>query len=156
MLARTIALTTVAAAVTAAALAATGGATTSKTLHFLDAQQSFMVDPQGPPVAGSRMIFTHVLANRGGQFGKRSGARVGSAEVTCTIVSRSLAQCTVTAHVPNGEIVAIGALRLAEKGPTTSTFAIVGGAGAYAGAGGTVESRDLSPTRSLVTLHITS
>ena len=154
MLVRTLTLTAIVATV-AFALAASGSATSSKTLRFLDTQQSFTLDPQGPPTVGSRLIFTHVLFNRDSQFGKPSGARIGSAESICTVVSKSLAQCTVTAHVPDGEVVAMGALRLSENGRTASTFAIVGGAGAYASARGTVASRDLSDTRSLVTLHVT-
>jgi hypothetical protein len=154
MLVRTLTIGAVVAAL-AVALASSGSASGTKTLRFVDAQQTFTMDPKGPPAVGSRLIFTHLLYNRGGQFGKGSGARVGSAEVVCTEVSHARAQCTVTAHVPDGEIVAMGALQLRENGPTTSTFAILGGAGAYAGARGTVESRDISETRSLVTLHIT-
>src|SRR5579885_3241517 len=146
MIVRTLALIVLASCL-AVAVASTGGATASKTLRFLDRQQSFTIDPQGPPAVGSRLIFTHALYNRGGQFGKPSGARVGSAEAICTVVSRARAQCSVTAHVPDGEVVALGARHLTENGRTSSTFAIVGGAGAYAGASGTVESRDVSDTR---------
>jgi hypothetical protein len=154
MLARTLTLTVLFATV-AVALASSGSAVATKTLRFADSQQTFTIAPEGPPTVGSRLIFTHVLYNRGTQFGKPAGARIGSAESICTVVSKSLAQCSVTAHVPDGEVVAMGALRLSEHGLTTSTFAIVGGAGAYSTARGTVASRDVSETRSLVTLHIT-
>jgi len=154
MLVRTLTVGAVVMAV-AVTLASGGSASATKTLRFLDSQRSFTIDPQGPPTVGSRLIFTHVLYNRGSQFGKPAGARIGSAESICTVVSPSLAQCSVTAHVPDGEVVAMGSLRLSEDGRTQSTFAIIGGAGAYSSARGTVASRDLSDTRSLVTLHVT-
>jgi hypothetical protein len=142
-----------AAAAAATALAASGSSAAPATVALLSSQKSFVLQPGGAPAVGSRMIFTDALFNRGAQFAKPSGARVGSAEIVCTIVSRTKAQCSVTAHLPNGEVVAMGALT-ATKGLSHSTFAIVGGAGAYAHAGGVVQSRDLSQTRSLVTLRL--
>ena len=110
--------------------------------------------PRGAaPTIGARLILTKALHNRVAQFGKPAGALIGSAEVICTIVSESRAQCSVTAHVPDGEIVAMGVIRLT-NGLTTSRFAIVGGAGAYASSSGTVDTRDVSETHSLVTLNI--
>jgi hypothetical protein len=155
MLVRTLALSTL-VAVLATVLVTTGSASsTGKTLRFVDSQQSFTLDPPGDPSIGSRLIITKLLYNRGNQFGMHSGARVGSAEVICTVVSAARAQCTVTAHVPNGEVVAMGAMRLTANGLGTNTFAIVGGAGAYSAARGTVVSRDLNQAHTLVTLHVT-
>lgn len=144
------------AAFAAALFAASGTASATRTLRLSGSQQSFAVEPQGPPTVGSRLIFTNALYNRVPQFGKPAGARVGSVEGVCTVVSELRAQCTVTAHIPDGEIVAMGAMRLTHNGLTRNTFAIVGGAGAYANARGTVESRDVSPTRSIDTLHVIS
>ena len=140
----------------AAFLASGSSAAAGKTLQFRDAQLSFTLDPQGDPNVGSRLILTKALYNRAPQFGRGKGARVGSVEVVCTVVSEARAQCTVTAHVPNGEIVAMGAMSLSDKGLSSNRFAIVGGAGAYSGARGEVDSRDVSSTSSLVTLHIAS
>jgi hypothetical protein len=112
------------------------------------------LSPQGPPAVGSRLLLTKALFNRAPQFGRPVGARVGSAEIVCTIVSPQRAQCSVTAHVPNGEIVAMGAMTITRNGLGRNTFAIVGGAGAYAHASGVVTSRDVSQTKSLVDLHL--
>jgi hypothetical protein len=154
MFIRTLAVAALASAIGVLALASTGGAAATKTLRFKDSQLAFTLDPQGAPKIGSRLILTKALYNRAAQFGKPSGARVGSAEVICTIVSSGYAQCSVTAHVPDGEIVAMGVIRLTENGLSTSRFAIVGGAGAYASSSGTVDTRDVSETHSLVTLNV--
>ena len=154
MFVRTLAVAAVASAIAVLALASSGSATSTKTLRFKDSQLALTLDPQGAPKVGSRLILTKALYNRAAQFGKRQGARVGSADVICTIVSFGRAQCTVTAHVPDGEIVAMGVIRLTENGLSTSHFAIVGGAGAYASSSGTVDTRDVSETHSLVTLNV--
>ena len=153
MFVRTLAVAALAAAVGVLALASTGGAASGKTLRFKDSQQAATLDPEGAPKVGSRLIVTKWLYNRTGQFGKASGARVGSVEAICTIVSAGRAQCSVTAHVPDGEIVAMGVIHLT-NGLTKSRFAIVGGAGAYSSASGTIDTRDISQTHSLVTLNI--
>jgi hypothetical protein len=152
---RPLVLVLVLAAIAAVAFAAAGSASpSSTTLSFSDAQLSFTLSPQGPPGVGSRLLLTKALFNRAPQFGKPIGARVGSAEVVCTVVSQQRAQCSVTAHVPNGEIVAMGAMTITRNGLSRNTFAIVGGAGAYAHASGTIASRDVSQTKSLVELHL--
>ena len=142
------------ALVAAAALATTGSASPAQTLRFRDAQLTFALDPQGPPTVGTRLILTKALFNRGAQFGRPSGARVGSAEIICTVVSKTRAQCAVTAHVPTGQIVAMGAMELTENGLSRNHFALVGGAGAFAGARGEIDSRDVSETSSLITIHL--
>jgi hypothetical protein len=52
-------------------------------------------------------------------------------------------ECLVTAPVTDGQIVAAGGMVLT-PGPTTTRFAITGGAGAYGAARGTVVSHDAS------------
>lgn len=136
--------------------AGSSAAAAGKTIQLRDAQLSFTLDPQGDPTVGSRLILTKALYNRAAQFGRAKGARVGAAEVVCTIVSEARAQCTVTAHVPNGEVVAMGAMNIDKTGLSANRFAIVGGAGAYSGARGEVDSRDVNSTESLITLHIAS
>jgi hypothetical protein len=152
---RKLALPLVVAAAIAATTASAVGAATPQTLQLVDVQKQFSVFPGGDPQVGSRMIFTSTLYNRTRQFGRPAGALVGHSEVVCTIVSASAAQCLVTAHVPNGQIVAAGAMVLTQ-GPATTHFAITGGAGAYGGVRGTVLSHDVNETRSLVTLHLSA
>lgn len=137
----------------AAALATTGSAASGQTLRFRDKQLTFALEPQGPPTVGTRLILTKALFNRGAQFGRPSGARVGSAEIICTVVSKTRAQCTVTAHVPTGQIVAMGAMELTDR-LSSNHFALVGGAGAFAGARGEIDSRDVNQSSSLVDIHL--
>ena len=130
-------------------------ATQAQTLRFLSVQQSASFSPDGPPAVGSRILFADSIYNRVPQFGKPAGARVGHVEGVCTIVTMGAAQCLITAHVPSGQIVVAGAMRLSD-GPETNHYAIVGGAGAYGSARGTVFSRDLSQTKSIVTLRLSA
>lgn len=123
-----------------------------QTLQFVSVQQSFASDAPAPTV-GSRLLFADAIYNRVPQFGKPTGARVGHTEGVCTIVTLHNAQCVITAHVPDGQIVVMGSILLRE-GLATNRFAIVGGAGAYGTARGTVLSRDLSQTKSFVTLKL--
>ena len=144
------------AAVAAAALALSGTASShaaaTRTLRFTDLSRGdTMVD--GAPRVGGRLIFADVLFNAAPQFGKPAGARVGSAEGVCTIVSDTKGQCTITAHVPDGEIVAMGAIVASDR-PHVDRYGIVGGAGAYGSARGTVSARPLSPTRNLVVVQL--
>jgi hypothetical protein len=125
-----------------------------QTLRFVSVQQSFAQDAPAPTI-GSRLFFSDAIYNKVPQFGKPAGARVGRDEGVCTIVTMRYAQCVVTAHVPNGQIVVMGGMRLSQ-GPATNHFAIVGGAGDYGTARGTVLSRDVSQTKSLVTLKLSA
>ena len=129
----------------AAVLASAAGAATSQTLQFTSVQQSFSISPNGAPTVGSRMIFSQAIYNRIPQFGLAAGKRVGRAETVCTVTTDMTAQCIVTAHVPTGQIVALGAMRL-QRGPETNHFAVLGG--------GSVVTKDLSGTKSLVTVKL--
>ena len=153
---RITAVAVLAALIVAAALAASGSAAPAQTLRFKDKQLTFALDPQGPPTVGTRLILTKALFNRGSQFGRPSGARVGSAEIICTVVSKKWAQCSVTAHVPSGQIVALGAMALTKNGLGRNHFALVGGAGAFAGARGEIDSRDVNQSSSLIDIHVAS
>ena len=153
--ARTMVPFAVAAAVAAALAGSAGAATQSQTLQLLTVQQTNAFTPDAPPAPGSRILFSDALYNRVPQFGKPAGARIGHAEGVCTLVTVGAAQCVITAHLPNGQIVLVGAQRLT-RGLTTNHLAIVGGAGAYGSARGTVVARDLSQTKSLVTLRVSA
>jgi len=145
-------------------LLATGGAFASSTgggqrLKFLSVTQRFVmlpqVGPRTPPQIGGQMIFTDALYNRASQFDKPAGARVGRAEGVCTIVSLASAQCTITAHVPNGQLVVMGAMELTRR-LATNRFGVVGGSGAYGSARGTATGRDISDSKSLIDIALDS
>lgn len=131
--------------VVAAVAVSSAGAAPTRTLQFVSVQKSFTITPNGAPTVGSRMIFTQAIFNRVPQFGLPAGARVGRAEIVCTIVSATGAQCLVTAHVPSGQLVALGAMTTS-RGPATTHFALLGG--------GSVVSKDVSQTKSLVTIRL--
>lgn len=131
--------------VVAALAAASAGASSAHTLRFISVQKSFVITPGGDPAVGSRMFFTQAIYNRVPQYGRPAGARVGRAEVVCTIVTLTGAQCIVTAHLPTGQIIAMGAMTT-HRGPATTHFEVIGG--------GTVVSKDVSDTKSLVTITL--
>jgi Dirigent-like protein len=108
---------------------------------------------KSPPQIGDRMIFNDALYNRGAEFGKPSGALIGTADNICTIVRARSLQCTLVAHVPNGALVVTGTVSANSR---ASEFAITGGVGAYANATGTATGHDLSQTKTLVTVQVDS
>ena len=145
-------------AVIATAASASGSAARSaQALQFLSVQQHETlvprVGPSAPVPIGGRLIFTDTIYNHAAQFGKPSGTRVGKSEGVCTIVAEGTAQCTITAHLPNGDFIAIGAIALQQK-PTTNTSAIVGGTGAYATTHGSATTTPLSHKQTLLVLHL--
>jgi hypothetical protein len=141
----------------AAALAVSGAsAQSAQTLQLLSVtqHQSFVgLTPGQAPAVGARLFFNDAIYNRAAQFGKPSGARVGTAEGTCTIVTMGAAQCFITAHMPNGELVAAGKMALV-RGLATNRYAVLGGVGAYSSSRGSVMSRDLSQTKTLLAIHL--
>jgi hypothetical protein len=162
---RTPVVAAIGCAAICAALLAGGAASAStkapgtQTLQFLSVTQRIVTVPAitqtAPPQVGGRLIFDDVLTNRVAQFGKPSGARIGRAEGVCTIVSTGAAQCTITAHVPNGQIVVIGSIVL-RRGNGTDRYAVVGGGGAYANARGSSTATDLGPNKAVVVLHLST
>jgi hypothetical protein len=143
-------------AVGAAIAASSASAQNPQTLRLLSVtqHQSFVgLTPGQAPVVGSRLFFDDAIYNRAAQFGKPSGARVGSAEGTCTIVTMGAAQCFITAHMPNGELLAAGKITL-RRGLATNRYAVLGGVGAYSSSRGSVRSQDLSPTKTALVIHL--
>lgn len=139
----------------AATLVAAGtgsAASTGRTLELVGIQQSFVSPPM--PHVGDHMLFKSAVYNRGAQFGRPAGARVGSATGVCTITTDGESpqlQCVFTAHVPNGQIVAMGE---GNPGGHVSRWAIVGGVGAYATSRGTLVITNVSQIKSLVAVHL--
>jgi hypothetical protein len=155
----------VAAAAICIAVLAAGGAFASgkagatKTLRFFSVAEAPVTVPalplDAPPQVGERLIFGQTLYNGAAQFGKPTGARVGRTVLVCTIVSPGESQCAGTAHVPDGQVEVMGALML-RRGTTTERFAVVGGVGAYGNARGTVTSRDISESKSVAVIRLSS
>jgi len=140
---KVIALIVLAAAV--AVPAATAG--TPQTLRMTSVQTGFATSrtftKAAPPRVGDQLIFQDALYS--------GGARLGSAENVCTIVSNARIQCLLTAHLPKGDVVLSGSI---PKNAKVSHFAVVGGVGAYADAQGEATGKDVSETRSLVELRL--
>jgi hypothetical protein len=136
---------------------ATPAGTSPSSLKLLSVQTSFVPVPEisktSPPQIGGRMIFENTLYNRAAQFGKPSGARVGTAEVLCTIVSRHALECVVTAHLPGGELVLTGSNPL---GTHHTAYAVTGGVGIFSSVRGSATGTDLSGTKTVVVGHLTS
>jgi hypothetical protein len=146
----------IAAAVAVAALATAAGSSAAQpgtiTLSLMSVETSFVPVPpinrKSPPQIGGRMFFQDLLYNHAPQFGKPAGARVGTAEIVCTLVSKSHLECVVTAHLPGGELVLTGSNPIRSH---HSAFAVTGGSGIYANVRGATTGTDLSNNKTLVT-----
>lgn len=141
-----------AVAVTLVVSGAGAASSSGRTLELVGVQQQFLAPAE--PHVGDRLLFTSAVYNRGAQFGKPAGARVGRATGVCTLTSDErppAVQCVFTAHVPDGQIVAMGE---GDPGAHVNRWAIVGGIGAYAGARGTLVVTNVSETKSLVAVHL--
>lgn len=156
-----VALAVIAAVAVPLALAnGSGTGTGTRTQEFVSVQQHFTSVPglgrNEAPQVGLRFVFQDAAYNRSAQFGKPAGARIGRAEGVCTLIAvtkRPEAQCTITAHMPDGQIVLAGE---GDPGAKVSRYAIVGGVGAYANARGWVVTTALSQTKTLVVVHLSS
>jgi hypothetical protein len=96
---------------------------------------------------GDEFVFTSKLM--------RHGKQVGHTGVVCTItsVTNEESQCVGTAQFRAGQITIQG---LMAGEPTSFKFPITGGSGAYQGAEGELQVRELSDTRELLTFHLTN
>jgi hypothetical protein len=146
-----LALAAVCALVAAGTGAASPAGSAPSTLSLLSVQTSFVPVPAiskaSPPQIGGRMFFENTLYNRAAQFGRPNGARVGSAEVLCTIVSRQAMECVVTAHLPGGELILTGSNPL---GSHHTAYAVTGGIGIFSAVRGSAHGIDLSGTKTVV------
>lgn len=102
---------------------------------------------KAPPKLGARFIFRATLLNRGRQFNRPSRTRVGRLDSLCTVISQEAGDslCAITAHIPDGYILASGAVRITRD---VDIFAVVGGAGAYGNARGTLKVTQLGRAKS--------
>lgn len=111
----------------------------------VNTEESF-VDVGEPDLSqGDAFIFTSDLT--------KHGRAAGHTGVVCTITSTATeeSQCVGTAALRGGQI-AIQGLLAGE--PEVFEFPITGGTGAYEGAGGTLEVRELSDTEELLIFHL--
>ena len=109
---------------------------------------------ENPPTIGVRFVCQDRVLNHGAQFGRPAGTPIGRAEGVCTLiaVTRSpQAQCLITAHVPDGQIIVAGE---GDPGAKVTHYAVIGGLGAYENAHGWVTGKTLSNTKTLVTIHL--
>jgi hypothetical protein len=100
---------------------------------------------QGTPSKGDTIRGTSKLFNAVAQFGKPKGARVGGDTYVFTFTSKTTATVRGTVTLPGGTIRIDG--KIASPNPS-GRIPVVGGAGAFAGARGVCESRQLTGERS--------
>jgi dirigent-like protein len=143
-----------------AAGSAAGAPTTAQQLRFTSISKGTVFSPpasqKSPPQVGGRLVFTDVMYNGSAQLGKPAGARVGRSEGVCTVISVSKppqAQCLITAHLPNGQIVVVGE---GDPGGKSMQYAITGGVGAYAHASGTVTAKTVSDSKTLILVRLSA
>jgi len=100
---------------------------------------------QGLLSRGDTIRGTSVLRNQIAQFGRASGAIIGSDSFSITVTTPPRARVKAVVRLP------VGTIRVAGEADAGNLKAlpVVGGTGSYAGARGTCESHDLSGGRTL-------
>jgi Dirigent-like protein len=96
--------------------------------------------PNGSPSKGDVYRGTSILRNEVAQFGRPKGARVGTDSYTITFTSPTRGQIKITVKLPGGTLRAEGRTSLTGS----ADVSVVGGTGAFAGARGTAQARDLA------------
>jgi hypothetical protein len=108
---------------------------------------------QGPSL-GDQFVFTDNLFWNGKRVGEDHGSCTFT-RITGTATSPSFtAECQVTLVLAAGQITVQGAPTFSEQGPQTNTLAITGGTGAYRTAQGQIQARDVSETRTEITVQL--
>jgi hypothetical protein len=100
---------------------------------------------QGTPSKGDTISGTSKLFNAVAQFGRPKGAKVGGDTYVFTFTSATTATVRGTVTLPGGTLRIGGALALPN---TSGRVPIVGGTGAFAGARGFCQSREITGERS--------
>jgi hypothetical protein len=96
--------------------------------------------PKGMPTKASKgdtIVFHDNLLNAAVQFGKKSGAKVGTDGGTMTYTSDHSAKFLGTAHLPGGTLTLKGQVLAASDGKSL-VIPVTGGTGRFKGAHGTV------------------
>jgi hypothetical protein len=123
---------------------------------FTRVDQEHIVDaaPAGLSL-GDQDVFSDIVSET------RGGEATGSTGVACTVVNVSedkktaANECEATLSVSAGQIAVQGLVTITEGTmPPPFDLAVVGGTGAFEGAGGHVTVEDLSETESKLTFHL--
>jgi hypothetical protein len=104
-------------------------------------------EPKGVLNIGDVLQAKSNLRNERPQFGRPKGALVGSDVATLIIESETMGAARVTAKLPGGTIRSSG--RVTHGGDAKAEIRVTGGTGVFAGARGTVSSRQLTRERDL-------
>ena len=153
----------VAAASTVAMTAGPAAAQAAPPRHLLDisvrSTPAAGVAANAAPSPGDRLFLVDTLYTW--NHGKR-GARVGHVESTLTFMSAfgrhgAAVEISGQMFLPGGSLFITGIARVGQ-GPSHFTLPVLGGTGAYAGARGTIDLRDLgrSEDKSDITLHLST
>ena len=148
---KTIAAAVAAATATAGiALATSAHGAGGTTLHLVDHNAGFAfqdVKPKQLPKKGS-LGDTLTIA------GRLTGDRTGTSGLVCTVIQAGKGGselCQGIAKLPDGTIVFSGR---SNQDDSPSPLAVTGGTGAYAGAGGTITTKDGKHDTTLVTITL--
>jgi hypothetical protein len=126
------------AALAASKPATPGSTTLDLTGTVLTSRVILDAKPAGPSAGDMGYVTGNVF-----EHGKRVGRYVG----TCTQLPRANQQCSFTLGLPKGQIAIQAAYGPGFNTGSVALEAVVGGTGAYAGAGGQGRDRELSDTR---------
>ncbi len=116
-------------------------AATGQTLTLISKQDSSFF-PNHRPHPGDRFGFSD----------RESGGDTGRSYAVCTIVGKGGAVCQVVVSLTRGQIAAQFVTYLRSNGPPKQAI-ITGGTGAYNGASGTVNIKNLSQNKVQLTFH---
>jgi hypothetical protein len=126
----------------------------SQTIQLISTASREQVTDRAPKTIGRGVITkgdtvrgTSVLRNAVAQFGKPSGAVVGSDAYSIVFASAAEAVATATVKLPGGTVRVKGRFRPSDA--SAISLAVVGGTGKFAGARGTCVATNLSAERSL-------
>src|SRR3954452_10467862 len=105
------------------------------------------------PSVGDEAVFSGDLFRQ-----KSGGSKVGTDGGSCTIVRvkshSAVGHCSVTASFSNGQITAQGLVEFLNRRQPPFDLAVVGGTGAFEGAGGHVNVKELSDTVTQLTFFV--
>ena len=157
----------IAAAVVMVGAAVSSAAPKPQTISLLEVDNSFVgtggfpTTSNAPPAVGQGFVSTGVLYR---WAGTKKGAAYGNIRVVCTVTSVNLTStggslwtsCDVSFFLPGGVIALSGPLNLTAA---SSSVPVVGGNGAYVGAQGVVNHRNIGGENSSTSadvIHITN
>jgi hypothetical protein len=106
------------------------------------------------PSVGDQVVFTDNLFQNGKRVGEDHG-QCAIARITGTGASGSITvECHVTLVLAAGQITIQGVATFTGEGPQTNVLAVTGGTGAYQTAHGQIRARDVSETRTELTIQL--